>query len=202
MEKIMKKFFLTVVALLFATASLFAQKKYDAKEIMGWTQEQVIKVFGEPNDIVEAGGSTVNYNFIYPGIEPFNDTIYSYNDFTISFGNFFIAKKTESGYAKEKSVLLVNSVTTSKDCTELKLPFNLTTNDTLEDVLDICGEPYMNFGGNIIDYKYKKVRVSPNEIGLDFLKDVQRIDIEPKLQMFFENNELFGIFYIETYTLK
>lgn len=197
----MKKFFLTVVALLFSMASLFAQKKYDAKEIMGWTKEQVIKVFGEPNDIAESEGSTVNYNFIYPEIKTSN-ICYYYKGFMVSFGDFFTAKKTESGYAKEKSVLLVNAVTTSKDCTELKLPFNLTTNDTLEDVLDICGEPYMNFGGNIIDYKYKKVRVSPNEIGLDFLKDVQRIDIEPTLQMFFENNELCGIFYIETYTLK
>lgn len=196
----MKKILLTVIAMLLSM-SVFAQKKYDAKEIMGWTKEQVIKVFGEPNDIAESEGSTVNYNFIYPGIKTSN-ICYYYKDFMVSFGNFFTAKKTESGYAKEKSVLLVNSVTTSKDCTELKLPFNLTTHDTLEDVLDICGEPYMNFGGNIIDYKYKKVRVSPNEIGLDFLKDVQRIDIEPKLQMFFENNKLFGIFYIETYTLK
>lgn len=196
----MKKILLTVIAMLLSM-SVFAQKKYDAKEIMGWTKEQVIKVFGEPNDIAESEGSTVNYNFIYPGIKTSN-ICYYYKDFMVSFGNFFTAKKTESGYAKEKSVLLVNSVTTSKDCTELKLPFNLTTHDTLEDVLDICGEPYMNFGGNIIDYKYKKVRVSPNEIGLDFIKDVQRIDIEPTLQMFFENNELCGIFYIETYTLK
>lgn len=197
----MKKFFLTVIALLFAATFLFAQKKYDAKEILGWTKEQVIKVFGEPNDIVKAGGSSINYNLIYPGIEPFNDTIYSYNGFTILFGNFFTAKKTESGYAKEKSVLLVNAVTISKDCTELKLPFNLTINDTLEDLLDICGEPYMQFGGVAI-YHYKKLRISPEEIGLGFFKDVQRVDIEPGAQFFFEDNKFCHVLYYENYTLK
>ena len=68
MEKNMKKILLTVIAMLLSM-SVFAQKKYDAKEIMGWTKEQVIKVFGEPNDIAESEGSTVNYNFIYPGIK-------------------------------------------------------------------------------------------------------------------------------------
>ena len=197
----MKKFFLTVVALLFSMASLFAQKKYDAKEILGWTSQQVIEVFGKPNEIIESEGSSVNYNFIYPGIEPFNDVNYMYNGFYIIFANFFTAEKNESGYKKQSKVLYVCGVHITKVCTDIKLPDNLTTNDTLEDLLDIYGQPW--FGtDSLIFYRYKKIRTSPEKINLGFLKDVQRIDKELNADFYFDDNKFQFVTYSEKYELK
>ncbi len=199
--KIMKKFFFTAAALFCTTASIFAQKKYDAKEIMGWTKEQVIEVFREPILTVESKGSSVNYDFIYPGIEPANDVNYIYNGFHITFANFFTAEKSESGYKKQNKVLYVCGVRITKDCTDIKLPDRLTTNDTLEDLLDIYGQPQLKTD-RLIVYKYKKIRKSPEEINLGFLKDVQRIDIEPSARFFFEDNKFYEALYSEDYILK
>ena len=199
--KIMKKFFLTAAALFFTTASIFAQKKYDAKEIMGWTKEQVIEVFGEPFITIESEGSSVNYDLIYPGIEPLKDVTYMYHGFSIDFANFFTAEKTESGYEKQSKVLYVCGVNITKACTDIKLPDGLTTNDTLEDLLDIYGEPW--FGtDSIILYRYKKIRTSPEEINLGFLKDVQRIDRSPNASFYFEDKKFQFVIYDEKYELK
>lgn len=230
----MKKFFLTVIALFFAATFLFAQKKYDAKEIMGWTQEQVIKVFGNPNGIYTLDSSSVKYDTIYPEVKPLNDIIYEYNNFNIKFASFFIPNVTEK-YELEKETELNNrlknlpdsleerkklsaelhdfldnkdnqylyacTVLIKKDCTAINLPNNLTTNDTLEDLLDIYGTPSSSNDGFYI-YAYKKMRISLKEKKLDFLKSVQRIDITPFDTFYFENNKFHSAMFIKEYELK
>lgn len=229
----MKKFFLVLISMLLSM-SVFAQKKYDAKEILGWTSQQVIEVFGKPNEIYTLDSSSVKYNTIYPEVKPLNDIIYEYNNFNIKFASFFIPNVTEK-YELEKETELNNrlknlpdsleerkklsaelhdfldnkdnqylyacTVLIKKDCTAINLPNNLTTNDTLEDLLDIYGTPSSKNDGFYI-YAYKKMHISLKDKKLDFLKGVQRIDITPFDTFYFENNKFHSAMFIMEYEFK
>lgn len=230
----MKKIFLATFAMLFATTSLFAQKKYDAREILGLTKEQVIEIFGEPNGIYTLDSSSVKYDTIYPEVKPLNDIIFEYNNFNIKFASFFIPNVTEK-YELEKETelnkrlknlpdsleerkklsaelhdfldnknnqyLYACTVLIKKDCTAINLPNNLTTNDTLEDLLDIYGTPSSSNDGFYI-YAYKKMRINIKDKKMDFLKGVQRIDITPFDTFYFENNKFHSAMFIKEYELK